>query len=226
MPMDTRSLIIHTGGVEGLTAVACQDRPERCVLWHPHLSDRAQSRRRHAIVEQATIFAIDEIIDFDATDLVAIENQKTIDHQDVSEESTILQTTTQDRLAIAAWSILLLQAVHDATQLRCKQVVWPIHLGDATLENQIRITEMHTLVSHLTELDESSSECRLVMPFIDLSDVQLIDLAARSDVSLRSAWWCSHDTPQPCSGCDGCVRWTQALHESGIPDPWRTSTFV
>jgi len=212
---DGRTLIIDTGDLPSLTAIAIQDRPERCALWHPVLTDEAAPRRAHTVAEHAAIYAIDDVIEFPIASLYENPEQLTINNPANPEEQ--LNTTL--------WSILLLAAGWSASQHHCSKIVWPINLGHADFQQQALATELQGIAGHTFDLSDQLAGIAIDMPFIDLEDWQLIDLAARTEAPLRACWWCRHDAAEPCTGCNACRRWHNAFKQANIESPWQTPAF-
>lgn len=212
---DGRSLIIDLGDLPGLTALAIQDRPERTVIWHPILTDEAAPRRTHAVAEHTTIYAVDEVIEFPVSSMM--------EHEDHDISSWLFHT--EETAPVELWSILLLSAAWSATARSCSRIIFPIHLGCNTFEEQARATELHELISSIFDLSQSFHNITIELPFIDLEDWRLIDLAARTEAPLRACWWCLHNSAEPCNGCDSCRRWEKALKQANIESPWQTTVF-
>lgn len=217
---DGRSLIVNLGDLPGLTALAVQERPERCAIWHPRAGDEAEARRQAAVMEQAAIYSIDEVIEFPLGEMnAALKVGK--------DGETFPTVRVDDDFAVGVWSKLLLLAAESAVGLGCRKLVWPIHLGESGYAVLARATELQGLLGHLFDLAEGTTAgLRLEMPFIDLTDARLIDLAARADAPIRASWWCVHEAKEPCGGCDGCRRWERGFKDAGIGNPWGMASFA
>ncbi len=217
---DGRCLIVNLGDLPGLTALAVQERPERAVIWHPVAGDEAGERRRSAVMEQAAIYAIDEVIEFPLGEVYEVLG--------AGETNEQFPTVRVDGgLAVGAWSKILVLAAESAVALGCRQIVWPIHLGDGGFEVQAQATELYGVLGHLFDLAGMGEQgLRIEMPFVDLTDVRLIDLAARGDAAIRACWWCVHGVNEPCGGCDGCRRWERGFKDAGITNPWEMASFA
>ena len=212
---DGRSLIIDLGDLPGLTALAIQDRPERSVIWHPILDDEAAPRRTHAVTEHATVYAVDEIIEFPVSSMM--------EHEDRDISGWLFYP--EEPAPVELWSTLLLSAAWSASARSCSRIIFPIHLGNNTFEEQARTTELHELISSIFDLSQSFQHLSIELPFIDLEDWRLIDLAARTEAPLRACWWCRHDAAEPCGGCDSCRRRQNAFKQAKIESPWQTPAF-
>jgi len=222
---EQRSLIINTGDLASLAAVATRDRPERCVLWHPVFANESAPRSRHSVAEQAAIYGIDDFVEFRLAEMLS-ELHRAEDGKPGIGEWPMDTTGTQTMPPIGLWSFILMLSGESASAYGCRNILWPIHLGSRPFESHARVTELHGLIGHLFDLSEDLRGISIEMPFVDFDDRRMVDLAARSDAPLRACWWCVHASPEACGGCDGCRRWDSAFKAAGIENPWKAKAFT
>ncbi|MBX3358819.1 MAG: hypothetical protein KF745_10345 [Phycisphaeraceae bacterium] len=131
-----------------------------------------------------------------------------------------------------ALSRMLLAALAAAHEHRLTRIIWPIHAGelpgsepdgddasanapnpqDPSALNLTAIAETcdrALLIGHLAAVD--GLPIRVEVPYVDLTDLQLTDLAIDMDAPLWACWWCEQDGPAPCRACARCRRHLAAL---------------
>lgn len=100
---------------------------------------------------------------------------------------------------------MLLEAGGAALNAACPVVVWPtLPAGPASSEPALvgliaDAVNRATLVSRLVSLDAHEKglpEVRIELPFVDLTDEQLADLACDLGVRFEDCWWWSVDTSE------------------------------
>jgi len=127
-----------------------------------------------------------------------------------------------------AASLMLMAAGDEGARRGIGRVVWPVQL--AASDEQTRLTQVGgvfdraLLVARLLSVDTRQSNGQSVLvhtPFAELSDTQLLDLAADMDAPVGAAAWCDEQQPgQPaCGTCAACVRWISAMKLAGIVAP-------
>lgn len=219
-------MIISTGDLSSLAAVATRDRPERCVLWHPVFANESVPRRRHSVAEQAAIYGIDDLVEFRLAELFhELHGAEKGEAAGVGEMATGV-VGRQTMPPVGLWSFILMLAGESASAFGCWNILWPIHLGNTSFDAQARVTELQGLIGHIFDLSEPLQGISIEMPFVDFDDRRIADLAARSDAPLRACWWCVHASPEPCGGCDGCRRWDSAFKAAGVENPWKAKAFT
>lgn len=130
-----------------------------------------------------------------------------------------------------AASLLLMAAGDEAAKRGIGRVVWPVQF--AATDDQSRLAQVGgafdraLLAARLLSVDTRLSFGQSVLihtPFAELSDAQLLDLAADMDAPVGTAWWCESQTsaqqpPSPCGKCASCLRWLGAMKQAGIVAP-------
>jgi hypothetical protein len=126
-------------------------------------------------------------------------------------------------------SLMLMAAGDEAARRGIGRVVWPVQFG--TTDDQTRLTQVGgafdraLLAARLLSVDSRQATGQSVLvhtPFAELTDNQLLDLAADLDAPVGAAWWCESQgsTQQPpCGKCAACLRWLSAMRHAGIVAP-------
>ncbi len=113
--------------------------------------------------------------------------------------------------------IVLLASSIAAARLGCGSVVWASHCARAGSANEVDIDRVAeaidraTLVGRLASL-EARAEVEVHVPFIDLSDQQIADLAVDMGVEASSCWWATGDGPS----MPERRRWISMLRAHGV----------
>ena len=88
-------------------------------------------------------------------------------------------------------SLALLRAAHDAFNLRCRSVLWPV-CGNDDLDTLFRMTEIAHAVSRLVGLDQPGAlrdlDLEIRTPLADMSREQVADLAYDLDAPIECCW--------------------------------------
>lgn len=132
----------------------------------------------------------------------------------------------------AAWNAMLLAAGAEAMRHNVSRIVWPVHVeGHDEAAHDERRQEAITkafdralLAARLLSVDAVPPSTGIIeTPFVDLNDVQLLDLAADLDAPVGAAWWCERGVgghtgamTTPCGVCPSCKRWTAAMKKAGV----------
>ncbi len=190
-----RRLIITDGSLPALAALSLQNRPDQAVLWVPELTDNSAPQRLAAIARQATHFRIDRTVGPGA-----------------ARSATTGPSGRGVHHSALDGAGLLISALIAARDLRCSRVVWPCQAG-VDLDRMAALHEVSMCVAHLADLDATTANPapEIRTPVLDCTDEQIIDLISSSGVPTSLAWWCDHDLPRPCGGCDSCRRWDSVL---------------
>lgn len=118
---------------------------------------------------------------------------------------------------------LLLTALAHAGALGTARVVWAAHPGKAEDESAIDIDQAASiidralLIEQLARLDAGSDELRVIIetPHADLTDRQLVELAADLAVPVKTLWWWGGQSDEAHRQRD---RWLSLFRETGL---WR-----
>ncbi len=124
-------------------------------------------------------------------------------------------------------SAMLLGAGEAAMVAGCTRLIWPLQLGggvndDARLTLMSQATDRALLAARLLCVDAPVPGLLISTPLLDLTDEQLLDLAADADAPIAGAWWCASQSPQPggmsapCGACASCERWLGACRAAGV----------
>lgn len=128
---------------------------------------------------------------------------------------------------------MLLAACLEAMRRGIRRVVWPVQLPGGDGANFGELTDAVAdafdralLVGRLLSIDASPHLAHaggLVVqtPLLDLTDAQVLDLAADLDAPLAAARACLADLDEPgerpaCGRCEGCRRWDGAARAAGV----------
>lgn len=212
-PAHQPSLIINDGSVGGLVATwtalwesrSRADAQLRDVVWIPPGRDDNAVARREAVDRQYELCALAAMSDqlafrFDASDEQLAGSE--------SVNAAGLQETA-----------MLLSAASEALSFGIRRVVWPVQgplaSGNAPdLDRLAEITDRVTTVSELISIDALGGGISIDVPFADLTDEQLVELAIDLDAPLDACWWCLQEpdsAARPCGTCDECARWSRAI---------------
>lgn len=123
---------------------------------------------------------------------------------------------------------ILLAATLDALRRGLSRIVWPIQIGQPgadqpSLDAIADAFDRGLLAARLLSVDAKDADLHVETPLVDLSDTQMMDLAADMDAPLAAgaAWWChrhaeSEAAEAPCGQCVSCRRWTSAVRSVGL----------
>lgn len=200
--MPTRTtLLIHDGDLAGLTALAMavdDDTPDRLALWIPRSLRAAEARRRDHAKRQADHFHVEAV--FEGTE---VEPDPSASRQEVPPP---LATPTT-----------LLAAVADAIRRRVTRIIWPITSG-GDFDAMALATEQALMARQLAEL-EGHAPPTIETPLVEVTDRQMIEIAAHLEAPFELAWSCEGDGETPCHDCAGCARRRAAFDAAGMVDP-------
>ncbi len=123
-----------------------------------------------------------------------------------------------------AESRALLTAVHAAARARCDAIIWPVSAagpGGINLDRVAACADRALLVGRLVAIDAAEHGLpglTVTIPFIDLSDRQIADLALDMAVPIETCWWNRFGGP---SAAEDRKRWLAALRAAGRTEPAR-----
>jgi hypothetical protein len=196
------TLLIDEGDLPSLAACAVAADPQHLTVWHRAGDDPAAGRRRAAAAAHAQAWSVAQLVVGPAGDPGAPE------------------LACPERLLTTA---RLVQASIAACQLGCRRVIWPIACGhdpDAVVE---AVDRAHT-VAALIGPDAGREPVEIDLPLLDLTDVQVLEVADDAGAPLQAFWPCVEGSPEPCTRCEPCRRWRRAFEASGLPWPWAVVT--
>ena len=122
-------------------------------------------------------------------------------------------------------SALLLSACEIAVACGLGRVVWPVHLGPDAGDLAVDAYDRANVVSHLSAIDlprhGGAVTIRVEAPFVELSDIELLDLAIDLDAPVPrpvrgaaafgegpgACRWCERQGERHCGVCGPCGRW-------------------
>lgn len=195
------TLVINLGNLTGVTALSVQPSHAGLAIWHPQIDLPCGPALWRSVKRQAEIFGI-ESVTFAPT-LYAPASAISIEPEGL------------------AGSVLLMAAARAALDLGCSRLIWPIQIGPR-YEAVSQALQRAQLVTHLIELDMEGEPLLIELPFVELTDAQLGEIALHADAPVRAAWWCEYDRDKPCGGCDACLRW-RPIADAAVP-PGRLAT--
>lgn len=180
------ALLINLGNLAGATALATQTNHGELGLWHPRLDLPAGPAFTRSVQRQAEIFGVEQVTI--APPLYQPESALSLEPQGM------------------AASVLLMAAAQYALEQGCRRLIWPVQIGP-DYEAVSAALERAQLVTHLIELDLEGEPLLIELPFVELTDTQIGEIALHADAPVQAAWWCEYDRDKPCGGCDACLRW-------------------
>jgi hypothetical protein len=121
-------------------------------------------------------------------------------------------------------SAMLLSAGEATLARRSERLVWPIQLGgelydDVRVSEGVMATDRALLTARLLSVDSTGPGLVIETPMLDLTDRQLIELAADIDAPVGLARWCPSQAQSGgriCGTCTGCRRWVPMLQHGGL----------
>ena len=112
---------------------------------------------------------------------------------------------------------LLMLALSHAADLEAERLIVPAQV-DGEFDRMAVVSEQAQLIEHLAGL-EATDLPSIELPFIDLSDQQLVELGAQMDVPWHLAWTCTVHRDRACGACPACRRRHRAFESAGLLDP-------
>lgn len=109
---------------------------------------------------------------------------------------------------------ILLAAGQTARSLRAETMIWPNSVNGDTADIAIA-TEQVIICDHLAQI-EGLVMPSIDTPLLDLTDVQLVELAAQLDVPYELGYVCEHNDDIPCQQCGGCQRLRSAFDAANV----------
>jgi hypothetical protein len=189
------TFVIDFGDLPGLTVLAIQHDHPGVVLWHPQVAAPNAPALERAVERQAAVLGVADLVVRPAPD--ADEPRELIDG---------VGTAT---------TAMVLEAARRAFSVGARRLVWPVHCG-VDHDAIARVMERVQLITHLIELDIEGEPLHIETPFVDLTDRQIGEIALHADAPVSTAWYCDYDRPEPCGGCDRCLRW-RPVADSATP---------
>ncbi len=199
-----RALVIDDGSLGGLLGVwtasreaALEDQPEPVLLFP--VTGRAREDVRRGLVEQhASMCGIESVI-----------------------------TTPPIGVPLGADAgaldcLVLTHAAMTGASMGTGRIIWPVHLSQLerageSAEELTRIAnacDRAMLAGALASVDASGDGVRIELPYADLSDEQIADLARDTMAPVDAAWWCEGEpgpTGRRCGTCPACRHWAKLL---------------
>ncbi len=117
---------------------------------------------------------------------------------------------------------LLLSAVYTAARARCETILWPVAPSTPAgidLDAVAAVADRALLIARLVALDAKDHGLpglTIAVPFIDLTDRQIADLAVDMAVPIETCWWNRFAGPV---AVEERKRWTAALRSIGWTEP-------
>lgn len=124
-------------------------------------------------------------------------------------------------------SLALLRAAHDAFQLRCRSLIWPV-CANADLDELFRVTEIAASVARLITLDQPGSlkdvSLDVRTPLADMSREQVADLAYDLDAPVECCWSMRADPDQlPSEQQELQTAWNNAIRLAAQMRGWEAT---
>ncbi|MHC4948666.1 MAG: 7-cyano-7-deazaguanine synthase [Planctomycetota bacterium] len=191
-------LLVDRGDLASLAVATLEAERGHPLAWHFLEPDVAGPRRLAAAEEHAEALGLGPVL---------VTRPGAVGLDDFAPEEGLFE------------SHLLLQAVTVARQVGCRRIVWPRHVGPDP-ERVGVVVERATRVAELAAIDEPRPPAVIDVPLVDLTDVQVAELADDSGGPMRAFWPCETGGEEPCGRCPGCQRWRDAFEQAGPPWPW------
>lgn len=207
-------LILLDGDLASLVALACASdeavsigsgrTPGPCAaVWLPNLFGESQRDRSSACDRQTALY-----------------NAKRLTRSEVDDAFVVPQNRP-------AQTPMLFAAIAHAEALSAQRVIWPAHPGRPEDEAAIdlglasSIIDRALLVEQLARLDNQhgSAGISIETPHADLTDRQLVELAADLAVPVKTLWWWGGQSDEAHRQRD---RWLGMFRESGLWKPAET----
>lgn len=196
------AVILSAGGMRSLVALAIEHARadhRRLVLLHIADGQPNEPVRLEHVRRQAAHFEIRKV---ETLDLHAV-----APHADDGSGKTPALLKTR----------LLILALAHAADLEAQRLLVPAQV-DGDFDRMAAVAEQTQLLEHLASLEKTDLPA-IELPFIDLSDRQLVELGAQMDVPWHLAWSCTVHRDRPCGACPACRRRHNAFESAGILDP-------
>ncbi|RMH25994.1 MAG: hypothetical protein D6693_07940 [Planctomycetota bacterium] len=114
-------------------------------------------------------------------------------------------------------SAMLLAAIADAAERRCREVHWP-RTADGDLDAMADAADRALLVERLGVIESArtgSLDVSLVTPLLDLDDQQIAELAADLAAPVWSCWWALPEAADRADASRERARWAERLRGLG-----------
>lgn len=160
--------MIDGGGLSGLVACATHPSPERLRLWRPGPADDPARERQiaEALRKRADAYGIGDVLVGEGVGPGPLRATRA-----------------------------LLAACEQALRLGCGGVLWPVHHGEDT-RTMCAEADRARLLGFLVGVDAGGVRARppaIETPYLDLTLIQIADLAVDTDVPLTDGWWVEAD---------------------------------
>ena len=200
----TNTLLMTTGDLPSLVAVALHPVSTPFVLWSRRTNDPADAARKAAVDRAGEIFSAKSVIHAPAS-TIGVPNRPPLPGVEQSE--------------------MLLHAVAAAGQTGCRRIVWPIVAG-TEYEAIAPLVDRAESIAALARIGPMPVDLTIDLPFVDLTDHQIVDLLDESGAPWDRFWPCERGGDAPCGTCSECRRWRGAFQHVGLPWPWEPAAAV
>ena len=191
---DDSVLVIVDGGLESLVASLLAEPREKAVSWFVGGSPEESDFRRTAARMQAELLGLGSI-------------REPADGAD-------FWTSLPGGLGEAA---MLLAGVNEVIQSGLTRLLWPKH-ASGDLDSMLDGADRALLIQRLGLIEQQrlgTPGLRIDTPLIDLSDLQVADLAVDLDAPVWSCWWAMPNAVDLGAADAERRRWTDALKHVG-----------
>jgi len=208
-----KCLVFSNGDLVSLAALAILDRPEQSAVWYPTGGGGLAARRVSVVRQQAEWYGIGEVVCFDQSAVDSV----------VGSHPVVGADEGDDAASIVGYRVmaLMLLAAEFALARTYDRIIWPVQFG-RDFDRVAHVYECRTLLNHLIAMESGDGDrtVSLDVPFLDLTDDEIVDLVVQADGPIGSVWFCEHDGDEACGGCDSCLRWKQAFEKRGLVGAW------
>ena len=198
-----RILIIQHGDLTSLAAAGVQNSARDLVLWHPRAAEEDGGIRQRCVERLGALLHVHSV-----------------------ELGPEYRTCDPDDPQVGLESnLMLLHAIEAARKTGCRRVIWPHQVGP-DFEAVSAAVERAEQIAALAAIGQGHGhEVTIDLPLIDLSDPQVVEVAADSGLALSLFWPGGTDEQRGPDPTNPTVqRWYAAFRAAEIDWPWSAVT--
>ncbi len=224
-------VVLTGGGIKGAVAAARYAAEHDLVLVHIDFGQRSAPPESKAIEALASSFRSARVVELELPHLIQLQQQLATGEgagSGVGGEFGIDVPELSIGSLRGLVPALLATAVQCAHRVGAATVVTGLsrfceasHVGlTGTTVYQEGLREfLHSFDIMVECVPSAGSRVAIEAPLVDLSHADIVRLAVRFEVAMKSTWTCDRATPRPCGKCDSCNARRAAFTEAGVVDP-------